>query len=292
MTPLSNRWQTIAWNGLSLSCPARWEVIVSGKRHLLFEENFTPIFELRWENNDSLSNRNAADSIVQHLEKEYSLHRPPSLSSPWHQLKQTYQVILLAAGEDEETKGALLTCRHSGTILLFYFFPSQTISPPELSKLLSSLSCNPSENKESLWAIQDFRILLPQSYELSSYNFAAGLTRLTFSNSGRTMHLCRLTQASLHLQTTTLADLMVLLSGISPPPGTIVCSDQSVCHHSQPSTFQQILTRLKRKPPYHRMILRHHPEYDRLTGLFFEDKKPISQQEVNTILDSYEILPL
>lgn len=163
---------------------------------------------------------------------------------------------------------------------------------PELQQVLSSLSCHSPEKGDTLWSIQDFRIRLPHSYQLSSHSFAAGLTRLTFKDSSLTMHLCRLAQASLRLQTTSLSDLMILLSGIPVLKQEISQKSHAVRHSNYPSIFRQILTRLKRKPPFHKMILRHHPEYDRLTGLFFEDKKPIPKEQVNTILDSYEILPL
>lgn len=52
------------------------------------------------------------------------------------------------------------------------------------------------------------------------------------------------------------------------------------------------MSRLKRKAPFHWMILRHHPELDRLSGLFFFDKKPFSKKNISSILNSYELFPL
>jgi hypothetical protein len=288
--PFINTWRAIGWNGLTLSCPKKWEAIVSGKRHLLFEEDFTPIFELRWQNNDS--NKKSSDSILRRLQKETNLYRQGEISTAWRQLEKVYEIIPLAAEESNEQKGALLTCRHCGTSLLLYFFHAHAMQNPDLQQVISSLSCHDLKGKDTLWAIQDFRILLPHRYQFSGYSFAAGLTRLTFLNSGLTMHLCRLAQASRRLQTTPLSDLMVLLSGFPVPKEEITHQAQSVYHSNQPSIFRQILMRLKHKPPFHRMILRHHPEYDRLSGLFFEDKKPIPEDQANSILSSYEIFPL
>jgi len=288
VTPFINTWRTIGWNGLTLSCPEKWEAIVSGKRHLLFEEDFDPIFELRWQKNDD-SNKNPADSILLNLKKVAGLCRQRQLSTSWQQLEKSYKIIPLAAEQDADQKGALLTCRQCGISLLLYFFRPHAMQHPDLLKVLSSLSCHGPKKGDTLWSIQDFQILLPDRYQLSSYSFAAGLTRLTFIDCGLTMHLCRLAQASLRLQTTPLADFMILLSGIPVPKGEIAHQAQLVYHSNHPSIFRQILTRLKRKPSFHRMILRHHPEYDRLCGLFFEDTKPIPEEQANTILDSYEI---
>lgn len=288
MTPFINTWRTIGWNGLTLSCPEKWETIVSGKRHLLFEEDFAPIFELRWQNN----NKSSADSILRNLQKQTGLRRQEHISTNWPQLDKLYEIIPLTAEQSNEQRGALLTCRQCRTSFLLYFFHAHSMQHPELQQVLSSLSCHSPEKGDTLWSIQDFRIRLPHSYQLSSHSFAAGLTRLTFKDSSLTMHLCRLAQASLRLQTTSLSDLMILLSGIPVLKQEISQKSHAVRHSNYPSIFRQILTRLKRKPPFHKMILRHHPEYDRLTGLFFEDKKPIPKEQVNTILDSYEILPL
>jgi len=290
VTPFINRWRSIGWNGLTLSCPEKWEAIVSGKRHLLFEEDFSPIFELRWQTDGS--SKSSADSLLRRLEKKAGLCRQGAICPAWLPLEKVYEVIPLAAEENGEQKGALLTCRHCETSLLLYFFHTHAVQDLDLQEVLSSLNCHNRKGQDTLWAIQDFRILLPPSYQFSSYSFAAGLTRLTFHHSGLTMHLCRLAQASLRLQTTPLADLMVLLSGISVPKEEIAHHLQFVYHSNHPSIFQQILTRLRRNPPFHRMILRHHPEHDRLSGLFFEDKKPIPENQVNSILNSYEIFSL
>lgn len=291
MEPFINSWRTTGWNGLTLSCPETWEVIVSGKRHLLFEKNFDPILELRWQENSGRS-KSPADSILRNLSREMGLHRQRDIATGWQQLTERYEIITLATEQKNEQKGAFLTCRHCGTSLLLYFFHTRAIEHPELRRVLSSLNCHDQKNEDALWSVQDFQVLLPCSFQLSSYSFAAGLTRLTFVASGLTMHLCRLAQASHRLQTTSLSDLMVLLSGIAVPEEKIVRQPHSVCYSNNPSISRQILTRLKRRPPFHRMFLRHHPQHDRLSGLFFEDTRPIPEEQANTILNSYEIFSL
>ncbi len=281
----------IGWNGITLSCPTQWETFVSGHKHLLFEEDFRPIFELRWQKNET-NKKIATDPILRNLQKDAGLYGQQSVPSAWQQLEKKYEVIPLADKQSDEPKGALLSCRHCGTNFLLYFLRAQAMQRQDLQQTLSSLNCHTPAEEDTLWTIQDFRILIPQKFQLSSYSFTAGLTRLSFTDSGLTMHLCRLAQASLRLQTTSLANLMVHLSGTEVPETEIVHRPPAVSYSNHPSIFRQILTRFKRKPPFHWMTLRHHPEQDRLSGLFLEDKKPIPEEQTISILNSYDNLSL
>ena len=40
----------IAWNGIQLQIPVDWDARVSGQRHLVFEKDFQPQLQIRWEN--------------------------------------------------------------------------------------------------------------------------------------------------------------------------------------------------------------------------------------------------
>ena len=143
-----------------------------------------------------------------------------------------------------------------------------------------------------LWAVQDFRIRLPHTFILEGHNFGAGLTRLSFRDSGLTMHTCRLAGAEQRLQSTSMSGLINLLGELNAPEEGMKYTDSTVEYCSYPSILRQIRDRLKRRLPFQRAILRHHQEYDRISGLFFFDKKPIPETLVTNILDSYEILPL
>ena len=85
---------------------------------------------------------------------------------------------------------------------------------------------------------------------------------------------------------------MNLLGDLDIEENEVLQLENSVSHCSYPSIFQQIRSRIKRKPPFHWVSLRHHPEHDRLSGLFFFDKKPIPEELIATIMDSYEIFSL
>jgi hypothetical protein len=285
--------QTVGWNTITLSCPARWETIITGTTHLLFEEDFQPVFELRWQEKKKHS-KHSIDATLHKIAEETGLPVQDSLPPHWKKLREKYAVTLLADPDTKELKAAILICKNCGTTLLLYFFYDlATKHHWDLTKVLFSISCHEENNSEkTLWAIQDFQILLPKSFTLSGHNFGAGLTRLSFIDSGLTMHLCRVAGASQHLQTSSMLTLMNRLGDLNIPEEEAQRLESGVSHCSSPSIFQQIRSRIKRKPPFHWVILRHHPEHDRLSGLFFFDKKPIPDKMIATILDSYEIFSL
>ncbi len=293
MTGTSDTWRNIGWNTITLSCPARWEAIISGKTHLLFEENFRPVFELRWQE-EKRHTQKSINATLRKIAADTGLLVQDSLPPHWIKLREKYAIRLLADTDSEELKAAILICKECGTtLLLTFFYDLATKHHWDLIRVLSSISCHEKNNTEKiLWAIQDFQILLPRSFTLSGHNFGAGLTRLSFIDSGLTMHLCRLAGASQRLQTSSMLTLMNLLGDLNIPEEEIQPLESSVSHCSHPSILQQIRSRIKRKPPFHWVILRHHPEHDRLSGLFFFDKKPIPDKMITTILDSYEIFSL
>ncbi len=288
-----NTWQTIGWNSISLSCPPEWETIVTSATHLLFEKDFQPVFELRWQ----IENKQKKKSIQANLNKiasETGLLVQDSLPPHWKKLQETYAIKLLADNESRELKAAIFICKECGaTLLLYFFYDLATKHSLDLTKVLSSISCHDDGEPDTFkWIIQDFTILLPKRFSLSGHNFGAGLTRISFTDSSLTMHLCRLAGAAQRLQDSSLPALLTLLGDLEIDAQEIVQQEFSASHYSSPSIFQQIRSRVKRKAPFHWASLRHHPEHDRLSGLFFFDKKPISEDLVKTTMDSYEIFSL
>ncbi len=291
-SPHKNSHRTIGWDQITLRCPEQWDTIVSGDTHLLFEEDFKPVLEVRWQRKEKHT-KQAVDSVLRTLARESGLLAMDSLPVSWKKLETTFEIKLLAAPRSGELQAALLTCNTCETTFLLYFFNhSAKQTPSNLIEVVSSINCHGQNSQEILWSLQDFQIYLPASFEHSSHSFAAGLTRITFTDKNLTMHLCRLASASQRLQKSTLTTLMTLLGDIEIPEEEILVEQHSVSHCSYPSVTTQILSRFKRKSPFHYVVLRHHPEYDRLSGLFFFDKKPLPEKLLTTILKSYEIFSL
>ncbi len=278
------------WNGLQFQCPQTWDVIVSGEHHLLFEEHFTPVLELRWHaaTNADIS---SVKTILHNLRKDNSLIPAKTLPTAWLNVSHEYDFYLLLEKTEKKPRAALLNCKTCGTSLLFYFFEALPPTHTAITTLFSSLCCHKKGTGKTVWAIQDFRFSLTDQYQLDTYNFGAGLTRISFTHGSLILHICRLAPASQRLQATSLVQLLMILGDVEIDEQEIVMTENMISHSKHPSIFKQILDRFKRKLPFHEMILRHHHECDRLTGLFIFDKKPIPETCAEEILDSYEIFP-
>jgi len=283
-------WKATNWNGLHLECPQAWDVIVSGDHHLLFEEDFKPVLELRW-HTSSGDHENSKKTILRNLRKDSKLIPAKSLPSSWLGLTNKYNVYLLLEGKDKNSRAALLSCKECGTSLLFYFFDPLPPTHSNIATLFNSLCCHKTDGDLAVWAIQDFHFSLSDTYQLDTYNFGAGLTRISFTHGSRILHICRLAPASQRLQSSSLAQLLMILGDVEITEQEMVQTETMISHSRHPSIFKQILYRFKRKLPFHEMFLRHHKECDRLTGVFIFDKKPIPKTCAREILDSYEIFP-
>jgi hypothetical protein len=286
--------RTLAWNGLRLHHPAHWEATVNAPCHLLFEEDFHPAFEIRWQKNDKNNKQKSRETRLEKIAEESGLETLDSLPPHWKKLSRQYVLKLLAKEKNSDPEAAILLCRECGCTLLLYFF--DTGLPKRhaaMNSMLASMRCHEKQGQPStLWAIQDFQLSLPKDFCLSGHNFGAGLTRLSFTNGSLTMHLCRLAGASERLRNASMLKLLNLLGDLEIPEEELNISGASISHNSSPSILQQIRIRMKRKLPFHRVSLRHHLESDRLSGLFLFDKKPIPATLDSSILDSYEINPL
>ena len=278
-----------AWNGVRLQCPANWDVIVRGDSHLLFEHNFTPYLELRWPDNDS-GTTHSARKLLDNLKQQSGLLPTDSIPPSWKKISTQYDIHLLLGEAKEQPQAALLICKTCKKVLLFYFFAPLPAAHNTIAALLSSLQCHPHKQEKTVWAIQDVRFILPGDCSLSSYTFEAGLTRITFSSGSRILHVCRLAPASHRLQSADLGQLLIILGDISVNRDDIVEHSEMASHSSHPSISKQLLSRFKRKLPFHEMYLRHHQDCDRLTGLFILDKKPIAKTYAEHILNNYEII--
>ncbi len=281
-------WKETGWNGLVFQCPASWDTIVAGDNHLLFESNFQPVLEIRW-NRGKKDIANAEKIILRNLKKDNSLFPAKSIPASWQNITNRYSVHLLLQTTDENPGTALLCCRKCGITILLNFFDTLPATHPDIATLCSTLCCHDFSSRETLWAMQDFRLVLSDQYHLGSYTFDAGLTRLTFQKGTLILHICRLAPASQRLQKIDLADLLTILGNITVAKKTITQNGQMASHTSHPPIYKQILSRMKRELPFHEMRLRHHPECDRLTGIFLFDKKPIPAEAAPSILNHYEI---
>ncbi len=292
MTTLNTLLKEIAWNGLSLVIPHQWEVIISGKNHLLFESDFQPVFELRWDSSSTQTTEKRIAKIVMKLQKELELPiAEVPFPSEWQDGLDGYAQTWLSWRVDKQVTGAVLLCKKCGTLLLLRFFHSGNAQKSSPVEMLTTFHCHNDKGHDTPWSIQDFKLLLPDPFKLLHYNIAAGFTRLSFSSPGAILHVCRIAPARERLKGQELQNILKTLLDTPDLEENVEILPNTVEYHSSPSIFSQIIVRLRRQKPFCWARIWHCEESDRLLAVIMESIRPINISTVHAICETYEILP-
>ncbi len=280
----------ICWNGLELKISCQWEAIVLGKSHLLFENDFQPVLELRWNSQKTPSKSDKLSKIIQKLQKELDLPITET-STPMYDknLPKEFSKTWLTWHADKTISGVILQCHHCGTTLLIRFYHPDNTSQKEIISTLSGIICHRDTIPFTTWAIQDFQIEIPSSYQLENFNLAAGYTNLSFYHDGSTLHICRIAAAQERLLRKPIEEILTTLLTLDQPNFKV--GEEAIEYTRNPSIFRQILMRLKRKKPFCWAKLWHYSECDRLLGVIIESIRPVDVEKILKISHSYVIFP-
>lgn len=279
----------VGWNGLQLDVPSSWEVIVSDKKHLLFERDLEPVLELKWQNLPPKKQDKQIQRIQQGLQNEFGDQSSINNKGKWKKLFNTFNVTPCSWKEHSNVFILLLDCPACNTVLLCRFLSFSKQSEQEIVSAIQSIVCHHEEEKE-LWSVLDFSIQLPTKLKLKTYSVAAGFTRISFEEKGQDIHICRLAPASHRLQSESMENILTTLVSREKYKATIINEDNYVESFTDPSIFSQIMRRLKREKPFQYGRLWHIEESNRLLGLSVESIRPIPSELVKEIYSSYEIL--
>ena len=280
----------IGWNGIRLTIPWSWETHIGGRNHLIFEEDFSPILEIRWQK--AVKKKTAKSRFIfKQMKKTDSTLHEKKIPPEWLFLKKKYHVTCYGKQQDRFFDTAVCTCKHCQTLLFFQLsnHHRETIAQP-LASSLKSLSCPCSTTEQTLWSIQDFQLLLPSSYELVDYSLAAGLSRISFHSSRILLHTCKLAPADSRISHQPLEDILWNLAD-APDLRLQLSEDGKVCEgHRTPTIGSQVILRLKRKKPFIRAKIRHDSSKNRLLAIVLESIQPIPPEICQSISDNYEII--
>lgn len=284
-----NLYRLVGWNGLRMMVPGNWETRVDGHRRLLFEKEFQPLLQLRWEQ----AGKYGAKKLPRRLR---SLFPPPDrpipekeLSSCWQLLGRQFTGLTCYGRSGNKIRGGVWVCGHCGMVILFHCLEDAPQSGAVIAASLGSLLCHGEE--KNLWRVQDFSLTTPADFALRSYTFAAGLTRLSLTSSIQQLDTCRLASADQRLARQTLPAILQTLAGAedlqvsSDGQGTRCDGIRS------PTILGQIRLRLRRVKPFVWARIRHDPQTNRLLALVLGSKRPIPQSDLDTLDHAYEILP-
>lgn len=284
---MNNRLKSIGWSDLQLKIPSTWECLVKGTRQLLFEEDFVPQLQLRWEN----VILNSPQAIKTHTNRfwdkagTYSLVNPQDKSNS--NRLSNFDTSWLYRNEDSKLAGGICYDTSSHNLLVFQILSPKQSTFAQIEDVLSSVQWRRDSDAEALWQIQDLRFKLCPSFVLKDYSFQAGLTRIGFQGSDYQLQTCKLAPADHRLQNQTLSQLLTVLCDTEKLDLHI---DQTGCYGLRtPSILKQILFRFKRQPPFIRAKIWHETGSNRLLALVLTSKKYITEQDLQKHCLNYEI---
>lgn len=277
----------LAWNGLRLSIPARWEARVTGACHLVFEEAFQPLLQLRWYKVSGDSPRESLGLAAALAKQEEPLGRARDCSPVWRRLESRFHIHAFAPGRDGIPAGGAFSCPECHSVFHFQLFPDSK-GDEQIPQCLTTLSCH--GHDDDLWRIQDFSLSLPPGFNLVDYSFAAGLTRLSFAAGKVRLTAGRLAPAADRLNNQTLARMLRMLTGIAELQ-IRKTGDQLACEgYREPGWIDRLRLRLRGDRPFVRARIRHDPARDRLLSLVLSGMRPLPAGLLREIAEGYELV--
>lgn len=185
----------LAWNGLSLTRPAGWELAALGRERLQLADGLKTVLDVRW---NRIRGRFSFDAHLRRLAKAHGrasdgikpLDGPPG----WSPAEGLEARAFAWGGPDAGGLGALLFHAASSTAIL-----AQCGGPAEqTARVLGSLRCHLAEAFVP-WAVYDLRALTPGDHGLEEYSLQPGRYRLILRHKEQRLILHRLAPADVLL---------------------------------------------------------------------------------------------
>ena len=282
---MAPRERLLAWNDLRISLPTTWEPRVAGPCHLIFEKDFQPRLQIRWQKNDYV-----AGAVLERITQELAdaggaFPSTGESAAEWLRVSEKFCARIRLDKTSGALTGGVLYCRECFTLIHFQVFPDNDPSYREAMRCLATISCH---EEESLWRIDDFSLITPPSFTLTDYTFAAGLTRLAFTDGAVNLQACKLGPADIRLQEQNLAQILQTLSGIEDL--TLHESTDCLAGSRNPGFAGRLLFRLRRKKPFIAATIRHDKSNNRLLALILSGNRHIPDTLLHSLSNHYAII--
>lgn len=278
----------VAWNGVQLFLPKSWDARVSGNQHLVFEKDFQPLLQIRWEHSNNSPSPNL-QKRAKHCAAELGLipaeDRLPEDLQP---MKDNFIQVTCYLDKNNIIKAGICLGADGRTLVLFQVLAEDPALMPEVHVCLATLSCR--KQTENLWRIQDFTLNLPVGYTLKDYTFAAGLTRLAFFSDDMYLQACTLGPADIRLNRQSLEEILIILTG-TPQLQVVAGENATSCAGTRtPTISQQVFFRLRREKAFIRARIHHDIGSNRLLAVILSANRPIAPTTLHEIFQQYEII--
>ena len=282
-------YQQIAWNGALITIPVSWEPHVAGVRHLIFEKDFQPLAEIRWEDGSKYHERNFSTVLKKFKKQTATKIYDGKPQKQWLPFDKIFETLCYTSTDGHTIDGGIWFCLKSKTLILFQLFPAKSEKSFKILSFLSTLSFL-DRKQETEWRIQDFSLVTPPLFTLSSYTFAPGLTRLSFTAPDLDVQICRLAPADSRLAIQSLEQILLTLAGLSKVPAEIIEESYACKAQRSPTIWQQIRLRLRREKPFADAKLWHDTSSNRLLAVVLSSRRPIPTDLIETLCQHYEII--
>lgn len=293
---MSENLTLIAWNGISLSVPAAWQVGRLDQRHLIFEDNGAAVMEIKW---DQIRGRFSVKSHLKRLAAARGRRVKVdfgawALPAEWAKALEGFQ----AEGFEWNTpgfsgRGVVLYCPVCRTATLIQFFIGHSrLTINHAAAILGSYRDH-RDHGRTVWSLFDIRAVLPQGYLLSEYAFKPGNFSLGLTDRGRSLTLFRWAPAAALLGDQPLGIFASAAIGLSADQFTAdtVGGYPAVRWHIGKGAWKfWPLGRMGGASPYRQGCIWHVEEPNRILGVSLADRRPIAGGHLSEICASYEIV--
>lgn len=263
-TPETITGKQVAWNGITFSVPAAWYPAVILKNYLLFEEEYAPVFEIKWQ---QLKKNFSATSVLNRLTKML----PNTSIAPWkppeawiNALPQCRAYGFTWKNDKAGGNGLLLYYQQNNWVSLLRFHTY--IAGPSATdlNLLGSMQIL-DESPTIPWMIFDIKARLPREAELQHHEFLTGKYSMVFTLENCRFTLMRFKPAAELLHNQTLAEFGRNLAGTCYPATASSPEAQQWIYEAK--GYRRILDLLRRKPTNINMQLTWFKEHNTILGI-------------------------
>ena len=279
----SSRWQQIGWNGLLFQLPETWQPTVIYPDYLFFEQEGTPVFEIKWQTaGGQFSPHNTLAQLDKSLPDEVRIDNW-DLPPVFQQLFPTYTVSgFQIEHEKRYNNGMIIFCPRCDRIILVQWYIDTERNSEILSTIFRSIQDH-TESTKQVWSIYDINVKLPKAVTLRKHEFVPGKYTLCFEYGKTTLTLYRFKPAAVILNNTSLGTFgQDLLDRHPKEEGEEMASWQY-----QARGIDLLLAKLRRKPLWNWMRLWHDPKQNVILGIKAEGKRLTDTGWLETVCENF-----
>jgi len=196
-------WKTVAWNGISMRVPSKWEVSSLAKSYLQLDDGTGPVLELKWQQlRGVFSHQDHLKKLARHSRSVPGLNfQQTSLPDEWRQALRHFETQCFEwQGGEINGKGVVLYCPASQQASLLQFYQTRGLADSKVHLGVLDSFRDQCEEDMVRWSLFGLNAVMPKSFELVRYRFEPGHYQLEFKDRQECVDLNRWGPADLLLR--------------------------------------------------------------------------------------------